>query len=219
MHVFKPENPVEKFLLLVHEAYGLFLDGSSAFPGFAEVLFKDRPNSMKKLEMSAEELDNTEFFYGNGNPNTPETLLQHHATQREVRERNERNGLNTGLLGNFILVMIYSYWDDHFREEVALITGLEKREDLKINVLGDIRHLRNAIVHNRGVATSECETKTIDLKFFKHGDQILIESKIMGQIIESLINAMKPLEDTSGVKLFYRNIFTSRRGHRSIFDV
>lgn len=66
-----------------------------------------------------------------------------------VRKRNRRNGPNTVQIGNTCVVTIYTYWETRFRREIAGELGLSA-EELCVPLFGDLRRLRNAIVHRDG---------------------------------------------------------------------
>jgi hypothetical protein len=68
---------------------------------------------------------------------------------------------------------VYQQWDEVLRPQAATLLGLSKKE-VKIPILGDLRHLRNDVVHHRGVASTEntgrCE---IVASWFAVGDRIM----------------------------------------------
>ena len=49
-----------------------------------------------------------------------------------------------------LIVTVFTGWDAHHRAQVAMARGLET-DELKSDYFGDLRLLRNDIVHNRGV--------------------------------------------------------------------
>lgn len=212
----RAQNPVEEFIDTVHKVYGLFLDGDSAFPNFSMTIEKGQKQT--KTGLSITELDKIDLFYGKGDPNSTDCLLFHHDTQGEVKKRNQKNGDNTGILGNFCLVMIFHYWDEKYREQIAQKMGLVKKEDLKIDIMGDIRFYRIAIIHNKGIATKDCE-KTKITKFFKQGEEILLNGEKMETLITKIVDAMKQLKMKTGESFLTRNLFTNKRTHPSIFDI
>lgn len=75
------------------------------------------------------------------------------------------------------LVMIYSYWD-HFRAQIETARGLTK-DALKSDVMGDIRRLRQSIIHHRGIATDNCKVLT----WFTKGDEIFLNEQMFLQMI------------------------------------
>lgn len=68
---------------------------------------------------------------------------------------------------------VYQQWDEVLRPQAATLLGLSK-DEVKIPILGDLRRLRNDVVHHRGVAstgnTGRCE---IVASWFAVGDRIM----------------------------------------------
>jgi hypothetical protein len=90
-------------------------------------------------------------------------------------------------MGSLCLVAIYQFWEDHFRNEVAAELKVD-RGDLKHDLLGDIRLIRNTIVHHGGVAKADI-AKCRLLKWFKPGDSVAIDEEKMKQIVFAIRGA------------------------------
>lgn len=110
----------------------------------------------------------------------------HEATQGEVKARNEPNGSNFTMLGQLCIISFYDFWNDYLRREYVIAKGHLSREEQNQSVIetcirkyarhdlwGDIRFLRQSIVHNQGIATSDMKRCKI-IKWFKAGDSISI---------------------------------------------
>ena len=52
-----------------------------------------------------------------------------------------------------LIVFIYHLWDEYYRPKIATAFGLEHTRPLKSDFFGDIRLIRNAIIHNQAVLT------------------------------------------------------------------
>ncbi len=91
----------------------------------------------------------------------------------DLRDQNEINAVNYNFIGQMLLVNIFQHWDERYRKLIATELGLNQMNDLKIDFFGDIRFLRQAIIHNKGIATSDMEKCKI-LKWFKHNERINI---------------------------------------------
>src|SRR4030042_2587629 len=204
-------NTAENFLNFLHKIYGLFLDAGVSFPLYSDYIKKiQRRDDKNPIKI----LDERTLFYGKGNTNDKNSVLYHHATQGEVKNRNKENGNNVGLIGNFCLVLIYQFWEEEFREGIAKEAGLNNKEELKVDVMGEIKNYRNSIIHHKSKAKKEVINNKI-LNWFKQGEFIMIDKQKMNKIIIAIVNELKKLEDGSGNKLLTKNIFTNNRTHRS----
>lgn len=114
--------------------------------------------------------------------------------QGDVRERNKEDGRNYFILGANCVVSLYSYWEEYLRVEVGIAMGFlpkgsanteETRVILNKHVVsdiwGDIRLLRNSIVHKDSIASSEMSRCKI-IQCFSPGEPIELDFKKMHAI-------------------------------------
>jgi hypothetical protein len=118
--------------------------------------------------------------------------------QGQMRGRVEDDGRNTLLLGNQCLVSAYAYWEEYLRVEIGKAIGVlpqdakadeEARkilnEHVKSDLWGDIRYIRNSLVHNNGIANSEV-SKCRLIKWFSPGQPIELNHERMRAIFLAL---------------------------------
>lgn len=118
--------------------------------------------------------------------------------QGEMRGRVKDGGENTLLLGNQCLVSAYAYWEEYLRVEIGKAIGVlsqdakagdETRkilnEHVKNDLWGDIRNIRNSLVHNNGIANSEV-SKCRVIKWFSPGQPIELSHERMRAIFLAL---------------------------------
>lgn len=84
-------------------------------------------------------------------------------------------------MANMCIVDIYQYWEEHYRKSISDALGVGKN-DIKSNILGDLRYLRQSILHHRGICITKKEKFKI-LKFFDKDEPIKITSRMMDKII------------------------------------
>ena len=101
------------------------------------------------------------------------------------------------MLANQSVVQIYQYWEDMYREEIARNMGICKN-DLKVDVFGDLRIIRQSIIHNHGIATSDI-TKCKILKWFNQKQVIEIDSKMFEKIVFESKGSLKKLAGLGSV--------------------
>jgi len=107
--------------------------------------------------------------------------------QGDMKKRVRENGQNCLLLGNLCIVSAYSYWEEYLRIEIGIAIGVlgkgsknseEVRKILnqhvKSDFWGDMKHLRNSIIHNNGIACSDM-SKCKVIKWFKPGQRINLD--------------------------------------------
>jgi len=185
-------NPINEFTEIVDDIYGLFIDSTQGFLQNLKKIKQSQASTLKPTpQKTIKELDSINFFYGKGNPNDPESTIIHTCTQGEIKSRNSRNGKNTIVIGNLCLCQIYNYWEDYYREKIALHLGVKKNE-LGSDIFGDLRYYRQSIIHKQGFAVSDIK-KTKILNWYNHNDIIGIDEPKFEEIIYQVKEYLKSL--------------------------
>jgi hypothetical protein len=172
---------IKEFSEVVDEIYGVYLDATKGFVDNKTQMENIQNDSMSKLNVTIDYLDNVPIVYGKGPPGHSGTYILHVCTQKKYKERNDKNGKNFILLANLCVMELYQYWEDHYRTIISQKIGIE-RSELKANIFGDIRLLRNSIVHHQSTALPEIEKCKI-LSWFKTNEKIIIFPDMFEEII------------------------------------
>lgn len=172
----------KEFNDVLDDIYGIYLDSSRGFYLLREELIKTQQITSKQTGMSIVDIDNAKTYYGTGDPNKPNSYVLHESIQSELKKRNEKDGDNYAIIANLCIVQIYQYWEDHYREQIAKELELTSKNDLKSDIMGDLRYLRTSIVHHKAIAKEEVENCKL-LQWFKKGDKIYVNSKMFEEII------------------------------------
>lgn len=136
--------------------------------------------------------------------------------QGDMKRRLVDNGQNTLLLGRQCVVSAYAYWEEYLRIEVGKAMGVlpptaqadeKAREVLNKHVVsdfwGDMRYIRNSIVHANDVANDEVKKCKI-LKWFKPGDPIELPHERMRSIFLLMGQYRNDLHEMSLPKQTFR---------------
>ena len=89
-------------------------------------------------------------------------------------------------------MLIYQYWEDHYRGIIAECLGKQKNE-IKVPLFGDLRDLRRSIIHNHGRAIPEVEHSEV-LIWFKEGDPIQLTQDMFGQMVDEVLECLEQIE-------------------------
>lgn len=195
------DRHIAEFREIIDAIYGTYLDACDGFTRvrtraaemekecehFYEDVKKKRP------ELSQISFDGSEFSYGRSVAADSQSRYRHiHQVSIEtLRRRNAEGGSNFQFIGNVCVVTLFQYWEDYFRLQFAQDLGIEKHQ-IQVPLFGDLRSYRNAIIHNRGVATTELE-EVLLLKGPRRGDLILIHRNLFEEIIDGLLEFLNGL--------------------------
>jgi hypothetical protein len=182
----------EEFIRIVQAHHGVFLDAQWGFRSVKENIERSQQHMLRHpmgSPKTLEELDATELFVSDKDPAIHR--VEHVATMGWFKRRNDKGGLNHIVLGNLIVVSIFSFWEDHYREKIASTLGLPK-DDLLVPVLGDLRLIRNDIVHHQAIATARLE-KCEKLRWFVEGDAVIMDEEKIDSLVVEVRGAIRGL--------------------------
>jgi hypothetical protein len=190
MEVDEAMQALVDFDARLDEIYALYLDAGRALELLADDLQKNQLNSLRRTinhldgPKSIEEIDCCHILIGSGDPDDPNSILLHDVTQGEYKRRNRSGGSNHVSIGRFSIISIYSFWEDQYRGRFAEAIGVPKNS-IKENVFGDIRLLRNSIVHHAGIAKKDIG-KCLVFHWFSEGDTIIINNESMKAVVREI---------------------------------
>ena len=171
---------ISEFFEEVNSLFGFFFDTQLAFHTTRERL--------EKLQMDIGGTDNSPFMVRSGPPEgPPEQELErslHATTLGALKQRLGETGLDLTLAAHSVVVFVFHVWDERYRGLVASEKGLNKAS-VQVDILGDLRLIRNSLIHNKGIAAADianCES----LVRFKPGDVIQLNKKDIEFIILKL---------------------------------
>lgn len=185
---------------IVNSIYGVYFDTMRGFCLLSKALIKEEKWAIKLFEKTNPELANKEYlgkqksYYVNGDPNKPGSDFLQVSTQVEQKARNEEGGANYKFIANMCLVSIYQYWEDEYRKKIEQALGLEEN-GVQSDIMGDIRWLRESIIHNKGGAKKEVEKCKV-LKWFKKDDEITIDRNMFKEMVRQIYKFIKEFPET-----------------------
>ena len=188
------------FLKTVRGVYGVYFD---VIRGFNAVHTQQRDLRgwlIRTQGYDDESADAVTFTYGHGDIEDSDAVPLHSVSHGELTARNLKGGENWIFLANVCLVSIYQYWEDRYRGEIAAALGAQK-DDVRVPIMGDLRHYRNSIIHRGGVAipeVSRCEV----IRWFDPGERIELTEEhmrtIMFEIAAGLVELLQQADDGTG---------------------
>lgn len=177
------DDIVKEFIDFVNQQVGVYMASIAGFSGakiqmerqVARVL---RAHS-RRIDERGEPVITHQSFE---DPTKPDIIHSRVITAEEFIRENSPEGSNHRQLAYSILVFIYTYWEDEVRPRLAEAAGIEQKE-VNSEIMGDIRCLRNSILHSKGILTAEWHRKMVVLdECFAAGERIEISYELMHQI-------------------------------------
>jgi hypothetical protein len=168
---------VQSFLAQLDALYGHYLDCTLGFQAIHARFVEIQQRGIRDFPGTG--LDSRNIFLGRGAPDDPSIIIQHRTTQGEFKTRNAPSGSNHIRAAQLLIVLIFAFWESRYRASIASALGTDP-ENLKVPILGDLRRLRNDIVHCQGIVQKDTASKL----------QVLTELKADAPIVLSDDNVL-----------------------------
>jgi hypothetical protein len=202
MNTDKLKEAVAEFVDVVDFQFGIYLDSRAGFQEIHEKTIKHQSEFIEKLKVedpekaNMEYMDSVLYFYGVGDPNDPSNILWHKVTQKQFKERTAKNGVNEKTTCRNCIVLIYQFWETEYRNRVSQALSVN-RETILIPIIGDLRLIRNAVLHNKSRVTNDMVAKSELIKGLCEGQEIYFSGKTMYEIVQAIKTAMDELVEES----------------------
>ena len=183
------------FLGVVDSIFGVYLDATLGFDFVYHRVYEEHmvESARQAIHDNPEHSSIDDYLAAVnvlvGDPNTPDAVLLHAVSQREYGARNRQGGDNHVFLGNVCLVSIYQFWEDQYRQDIAAALDKAEKNELRVPVMGDLRYLRQSIIHNSGIAVSDVERCEV-LRWFRRGERIALTQDQMKRIVREVKGAI-----------------------------
>ena len=214
MNYLKFRELFHEYAAKLEEQHTYYLDSVLGFSVLHERMMSKQLDVMKFLgeqELANEEfLDTCSTLYKElGGKDLTPMALSPVMKQGQVKSRNKENGSNTLILGANCVVSLFSYWEEYLRIQIGIAKGVLDadavnnadtrnilNQHVTYDIWGDLRHLRNSIVHNNGIAYSKMTGCKI-VRCFSPGDRVELDFEKMRAIFLLLADFRNELSSLS----------------------
>jgi hypothetical protein len=129
-----------------------FLNDALATAAYARMGLIHERECLTQVQPSADNPDPTIHLWA-GEPDQPIAPFSRWSLS-EARSQVAEDGPVEHRIGQQWIVYVFTAWEHEYRPRIAKAHGVEAG-DLKVPLFGDIRLLRNDVVHHHGIATSD----------------------------------------------------------------
>lgn len=145
------ELPVLKgFIDFVNAQVGVYMDCLSGFQGNTVRIERQVALVQRRAGIKIENGEEVVMYASFEDPSRPEVIHHRIIATENFLSVNSAAGFNHQQICWSIIVFVFAYWDEEIRPQIAKVRGV-KPDEVKLNAMGDLRILRNSIVHNKGI--------------------------------------------------------------------
>ena len=169
---------IAEYFRLVNSIFGAYLAITTSLNDAVRMIEHRQEELVRTNKTTIETLDKQFLFISKVDPynppNYPDTKdILHWCSQGGFKKKNAPGGDNQIMAANMCIVMMYTYWEDHYRETIANAAGLKDKKEVGIEVMRDLSILRNSIIHHKGYMKTDKTCRI--LTWFKPGEKINID--------------------------------------------
>lgn len=106
-------------------------------------------------------------------PSMPDVIHQRIIRSDEYIKKNAEGGIHEQQICRAIIIFLYTHWEDEIRPRLATARKVSKN-DIKSDLMGDLRELRHAVLHAKGILKLDRYKKLKKLKDVFEPDKTLM---------------------------------------------
>ena len=153
---------------------------------------------LKKLSKSKGKHRGSErkLFFGSGDPNDSNASYRVVNTLSRLISASGKNGVNSAITRRSVIALVYSVWEDQYRQKIAEECGLSDKNDISSDVFHDLNKYRQAIMHAGG----RLDREPTVIKFFGRGEQVSLTDDHMHKLFSILVEELNRIG-----KIYYKS--------------
>ncbi|HEX9402150.1 MAG TPA: hypothetical protein VF912_18740 [Anaeromyxobacter sp.] len=158
-----PELPILRdFVDFVNNQVGVYMDSVAGFQGNTVHIERQVARVQRRVAHLNKDGQPVMVLASVEDPALPEVIHHRIIRAQDFLRANAESGFNHRQVCWSIIVFVFAYWDEQVRPQIAAVRGV-KTKDVKVDALGDLRLIRHAIVHNKGVLKSADHAKLLKM--------------------------------------------------------
>lgn len=167
------DDVIREYIDFVNRQVGVYMDALAGFSGHHARVERQVHRINRSVGSHIDSNGQRVIVYASyEDPTKPDIIHNRIIRAVDYIAANSPGGLNEQQHSQAILVFLFTYWEDEIRPRLAKSKSVELQE-IQSNIMGDLRILRNIILHSKGIIRSE---KYNDLKILK--DMFVVDQQV-----------------------------------------
>ncbi len=149
------DDVIREYIDFVNRQVGVYMDALAGFAGHHSRVERQVHRISRPV---GSHIDNTGQhivgWAGYEDPTKPDIIHNRIIRAIDYIAANSEAGSNAQQHSQAVLVFIYTYWEEEIRPHLAISKNVELRE-IRSDIIGDLRILRNVILHAKGIISPD----------------------------------------------------------------
>ena len=160
------DDVIREYIDFVNSQIGTYMDALAGFAGHHTSVWRQVHRILRPFENRQENGEVVIVHTSYEDPTKPDIIHNRIVRADTYLEENSPGGTNERRQAWGIVIFLYTFWEDEIRPRLAAAQGVSK-DEVRSDVMGDCRILRNAILHAQGnlQQAEHCRLKLIGSMF------------------------------------------------------
>ena len=153
------DDVIREYIDFVNQQVGVYMDALAGFAGHYARVERQVHRANRPVKSGIDSAGQRVVVWASyEDPTKPDVVHNRVVRAADYLAANAKGGSNEQQHAKAILVFLFTYWEDEIRPRLATAKGVAV-QDIRSDVMGDLRILRNVILHAKSIMRSD-----------KHGD-------------------------------------------------
>ncbi len=167
------DEVIREYIDFVNQQVGVYMDALAGFSGHHTRVERQVHRVSRPTKSSIDHTGQDVVVWASyEDPTQPDVIHSRIIRANDYIAANSKGGSNEQQHARAVLVFLFTYWEDEIRPRLAASKSVHLQE-IRSDVMGDLRILRNVILHAKGIMRLE---KCRDLK--KLGDLFVVDQPV-----------------------------------------
>ena len=177
------DDIIREYIDFVNNQVGVYMDALAGFAGHKVRIERQVHRISKASGIRIDECGNKVVMRTSyEDPTQPDVIHNRIIRTKEYIAANDSGGTNEQQLAQALLIFIFTFWEDEIRPRLSISKRVDPKE-IESDIMGDLRILRNVILHSKGVIRPD-KYKSLKLiqYMFKENEKVYVSYENMHKI-------------------------------------
>jgi hypothetical protein len=167
------DDVIRDYIDFLNRQVGAYMDALAGFAGHHTRIERQVHRINRPVNSHVDNKEQRVVVYASyEDPTQPDVIHNRIIRAIDYIAANSKGGSNEQQHSQAILVFLFTYWEDEIRPRLAASKGAELQK-IQSDIMGDLRILRNVILHSKGIIRSQ---KHKELK--KLSDMFIVDQPV-----------------------------------------
>ena len=149
------DDIIREYIDFVNRQVGVYMDALAGFAGHHTRIERQVHRISRPVDSRIDDSGQRVVVYASyEDPTQPDVIHNRIIRATDYIAANSKGGSNEQQHSQAVLVFLFTFWEEEIRPRLAASKGVELRE-IRSDIMGDLRILRNVILHSKGIIRSE----------------------------------------------------------------